>query len=144
LIGVFAFYQNYSGYRAVNNKTLKPNIFDWMVLFIASINVFIMIYTMNIILIVFGGICMFLIFGQLRIFVKIIRNMEIPKLQWLRQHIGMMVGSYIATLTAFLVVNLKVFDPVWLPWLAPTFILFPLIIYWIRKYTGETKGENII
>jgi len=143
LIGVFAFYQNYNGYRAIKNKTLKPSLFDWIVFSITVINTYVMIYTTNIILMVFGGICTLLIIGQLRIFVLVIRGKEIPKLQWLRQHVGMMVGSYIATITAFLIVNIKKFNPIWLPWLAPTFILVPLIIYWTKKYSVKPQQENI-
>ncbi len=53
--------------------------------------------------------------------------------QWLLSHLQRMIGTYIASITAFLVVNID-FKPAFVIWLAPTVILVPLIIYWSRKY----------
>jgi hypothetical protein len=44
-----------------------------------------------------------------------------------------MVPAYIATVTAFLVVNVSYECPVVI-WLAPTVLFVPVIIYNIRKY----------
>jgi hypothetical protein len=44
---------------------------------------------------------------------------------WLLRHLGMMLGTYIAIFTAFLVVNLP--GGIWL-WLLPTFVFTPVII----------------
>lgn len=52
---------------------------------------------------------------------------------WLNEHIGRMIGSYIAAFTAFTVNNIQ-FEPSWILWLSPTIIGFPLIIYFTRKY----------
>jgi uncharacterized membrane protein len=56
---------------------------------------------------------------------------------WLLQHIQRMMGGYIASVTAFLVVNapegLGVF-----PWLLPTALLVPFIVKWSR----ERKVKN--
>ncbi len=52
---------------------------------------------------------------------------------YLTTHLQRFIGSYIATVTAFLVVN-----NTWLPgtiaWLLPTVLLVPLIVWWSRKY----------
>lgn len=141
LIGIFAFYQNYSGYRAVKNKDLTPNWADWIVLIIAALNGLAMIYTMNPVLLAFGVINTFLVVSQFRLFWFRLRGKSLPKLEWLGQHLGMMMGAYIATITAFLVVNIKNFEPFWLPWLAPTIILVPLLVYWRIKYT-RTPVKN--
>ena len=53
--------------------------------------------------------------------------------QWLLSHLQRMIGTYIASITAFLVVNIN-FKPAFVIWLAPTVLLVPLIIYWSRKY----------
>lgn len=53
--------------------------------------------------------------------------------QWLLSHLQRMIGTYIASITAFLVVNIN-FSPAFVIWLAPTVLLVPLIIYWSRKY----------
>lgn len=139
LIGIFAFFMNYSGYHSIKNKSLKPSLLDWLVLVIAATNSFFMFYSLNLILMVFGGLSIFLVISDFRIFLLTIRNKEIPKLQWLFRHIGMMLGTYIATSTAFLVVNVTNFNPAWVPWLMPTFIGTPLIFYWIQKYSSKNK-----
>ena len=51
---------------------------------------------------------------------------------WLLAHLQRMTGAYIASLTAFLVVN-KILPGI-IVWLLPTVILTPLIIVWTRKY----------
>jgi amino acid transporter len=59
---------------------------------------------------------------------------------WLRAHIARIVGAYIASMTAFLVVN-QSFFPNFIPeviyWILPTFVLTPLIVYWIRKFAKK-------
>ncbi len=53
--------------------------------------------------------------------------------QWLLSHLQRMVGTYIASVTAFLVVNVRL-EPAVILWLGPTFLIVPLIIYWSKKY----------
>ncbi len=134
MIGIFALFQNYFGFRAIKNKLLVYNNIDKAMLIAASINSIFMLISLVPVLMVFGGISAFLCIGQIKLFVTTLKKQEVSKTLWLQQHIGMMVGAYIATITAFLVVNVKNFQPVWLIWLAPTAILVPLIIYWTRKY----------
>jgi uncharacterized membrane protein len=52
---------------------------------------------------------------------------------FLTTHIQRMVGSFIATLTAFLVVNNSIF-PGFIAWLLPTVMLTPLLLFWTRKH----------
>ena len=52
---------------------------------------------------------------------------------WLLFHLQRMTGAYIASLTAFAVVNAP--DRIsFIPWLLPAVIFVPLIIKWSRKY----------
>jgi uncharacterized membrane protein len=51
---------------------------------------------------------------------------------WLRMHIAGMGGGYIATVTAFLVVNISL-SPAWVVWLAPTVVGSIFITLAIRK-----------
>jgi hypothetical protein len=55
---------------------------------------------------------------------------------WLRSHVTGQCGSYIAMVTALLVVNLGVSSP--LPWLAPTLIGTP-IIAWVNAQIAAGK-----
>jgi cytochrome b561 len=66
-----------------------------------------MFYTLNIVLMVFGAINAIIAEQQLRMFLKLRAGKTIAKNSWLKQHIGMMTGTYIATFTAFIVVNYK-------------------------------------
>jgi len=55
---------------------------------------------------------------------------------FLTTHIQRMMGSYIASVTAFLVVNNEILPPV-IVWLLPTLVIAPLITIWTRKYKVE-------
>ncbi|HOZ86903.1 MAG TPA: DUF2306 domain-containing protein [Bacteroidia bacterium] len=148
MIAIFSFYQNYMGYRAIKNKSLRPSPSDWLVLICGAVNTFFMISSMNIVLMVFGGISFFLVARNLSTNLKTKRGQTLQPLSWLKLHIGMMMGAYIATITAFVVVNSRFFAslnlPQWLPWLFPTLLLVPLMGYFTKKYTSKTVGKSRI
>ena len=137
MIAIFSFFQCYFGFRTTRDKAFQANPADWAVLGLAAVNSFFMIYSLNIVLVVFGSISTILTLGHFRLYLKSIQGKSIPRNTWLRQHIGMMMGSFIATVTAFVLVNVRNFEPAWLPWLAPTVILVPLIAYYQRKYAPK-------
>lgn len=143
MIAIFSLYMNYSGYRSIQNKTLKPNSLDWIVLGIGALNMIGMIYSLNIVLMIFGGISISLVIGDIRIFIKTTRSLPIPRMAWLRRHIGMMMGTYIATVTAFIVTAgprtewYSSIQPQWLPWILPSLVLTPLIMYYTKKYASK-------
>lgn len=143
MIAIFSLYMNYSGYRSIQNKTLKPNSLDWIVLGIGALNMIGMIYSLNIVLMIFGGISISLVIGDIRIFIKTTRGLPIPRMAWLRRHIGMMMGTYIATVTAFIVTAgprtewYSSIQPQWLPWILPSIVLTPLIMYYTKKYASK-------
>jgi uncharacterized membrane protein len=63
------------------------------------------------------------------------------KKAWLYEHIGNMSGSYIASVTAFLV-NTAHFLPTVVTWLGPAIIGVPMIYYTINKYKrGKETGK---
>ena len=139
-VAIFAFFQNYNGFRAIKNKTLKPHVFDWFILIVAGINAAFMLYSEQPVLIAFGCISVLLFFSQIKTYISVLKGKELSKLLWLNQHIGMMIGSYIAAFTAFIVVNTAMLFPSQsmtihiIAWLSPTIILVPLLIYWQNKY----------
>jgi uncharacterized membrane protein len=136
LIAFFALYNNVSGYRSIRNKSLRPSAFDWTITAIGLITGIVMISTLNIVLLVFGSISLSLAIGDCIAYTKILGGKEAPRFAWLVKHIGMMMGAYIATFTAFVVVNIDFVQPSWIPWLAPTAIGVPLLVYWQRKYAN--------
>lgn len=137
-IAVFAFYQNIGGWRSIKNKSLKPSLSDYLLMIVGFANGVIMVSTSNVVLLVFGTIQLLLVVSDVRLYFKLYKKVALPPLAWLQRHIGMMMGAYIATITAFLVTNFRNVEPGWLLWLAPTFILVPLMQYWTRKYAKRT------
>lgn len=134
-ISIFSFYMNYTGYRSLKNRDVKFKWFDWLPLVISAITVCYMFYSMNVVLMVFGGILTLFISGDIR---QQFQNEEaIKKARRLRviTHIGRMSGTYIATVTAFLVVNINFVKPWWLLWLLPTAIGTLVIAYFTRQWT---------
>jgi len=138
-IGIFAFYQNYAGRRAIQNKSLRFNLSDWMIWALSMVNGVGMLLSLNIVLMVFGGISLSMSVTSLMQTIQILKGNSPPAKAWLAKHIGMMVGAYISTITAFIVVNISTTGVWWILWLLPTIILVPLIVFWTRKYTSSPK-----
>ncbi len=115
---------------------MRPKLVDFLITLLGLSNGAFMIYTGNIVLMVFGGISVFLALSDIRTYSAVLSGKSLPPTAWLRKHIGMMLGAYIATITAFLVVNITNVEPAWLIWLAPTFILIPIMLYHFRKVGG--------
>lgn len=140
IIGVFTSYMLLTGkrYLSKKNPTVVTNL-DWglTLLMLAFGVAFIIlgaysIYKLNYfgtVLLVFGSFSILFAWQDKRNF----DGKSRLKNFWLTMHIQRMVGSYIATVTAFLVVNNKILPGI-LAWLLPTSILVPLIIKWTRKY----------
>lgn len=137
-IAIFVLYQNVAGRRSVKKKSLLPNVWDILLLVAALVNGILMLFAGNPVLMVFGGISVFLVFNDLRIYYRLHRKKQMPKLGWKARHIGMMMGAYIGALTAFLVVNVSLSGwPGIVLWLAPTAVFVPLMQWWTWKFTME-------
>lgn len=81
---------------------------------------------------VFGSIqTMFSLF-DFQYFVREKRSKKHGEQTWKALHIGRMIGSYIAAVTAYLV-NAVTIGPIWVKWLGPTIIGTALIIYFTNK-----------
>ena len=149
MVGFFSYHMICTGYRALylKNQHLdqKAEWIDWLISVIAGLfNISLIIwgiYTfqktgnqIGIVAIVFGLIGSRLVYTNTR---KFIKKPE-EKNHWIMSHIGGMMGGYIATSTAFLVVNIS-FLPQLVIWLAPAAIGVPFIYYQIGKFKS-TKG----
>jgi hypothetical protein len=138
-IGLFALYQAHGGWRSIRNKALRPAGQDWAMLAIGGINGGWMVATLDPVLLVFGGISVWLAIQDTRTFVLTTRGGSVGPKAWLVRHIGMMMGTYIATTTAFLLTALRSLDLGIFLWLAPTAIGVPFIVYATRRYAGPPK-----
>jgi uncharacterized membrane protein len=140
IIGVFTSYMILTGKRYLQIKKIEDvKKFDWvlsivMILFGATFLVIgsksiINGNTFGIVVLVFGMISVLFVYQD---YVNY-RGKSKVKNYWLTTHLQRMVGSFIASTTAFLVVN-NTFLPGLVAWLLPTILLVPLIIVWSRKY----------
>lgn len=145
MISMFAFYSAYAGFRAIRNKTRRASIPDWLMTAVALATCGFMVASGNIILIVFGIIFSLLAISDAKDFLQK-EPISLKSKRWLLVHISKMMSAYIATVTAFVVVNLSDVVPQQLNvvvWLAPTAILTPLIIYFIRRYSAKTTPAPV-
>ncbi|MBD2754062.1 DUF2306 domain-containing protein [Spirosoma validum] len=142
MIAFFSFYLVLAGYRALKLKKLhlgqQPTWIDWALqggaglfaIALAEWGIYTWLQgdTFGIVAIVFGAV---LLWRTSHAALRFVHPPEDPK-YWLYTHIAGMCAGYIATLTAFLVVN-NHFLPGVVAWLLPTAVGTPLIIRAIRR-----------
>lgn len=152
IVGIFTIYLTGTGTRYLRMKMLgsnqRPKTIDWVItitmlltglLFIGlGIKHLIASNNFGIVFIVFGALGVRLVKKDFKNY----KGQASAKNYWLLAHLQRMTGAYIASATAFLVVNAKYFPeltPSIFYWLLPTVILFPLIVSWTKKYKIENK-----
>lgn len=134
-IGLFSSYFILSGYRALRFKKESPNltfdkILSWILFFVGLTMIglpIILHQKLNIVLGIFGLLAVVFSIQDLIQF----KNKLKLKQNWLKAHLGKMVGGYIAATTAFIVVNNII--PGVFGWFAPGLVGGVYIYYWIRK-----------
>jgi hypothetical protein len=140
IVGVFTGYLLLTGKRYLTKKsTADVTNADWllcgvMLLFAAAFitwGIYLLVYGNNFgtVLLTFGGISILLVWQDYKNF----KGRSNIKNYWLTNHIQRMIGAYIASITAFLVVNNTILPGV-VAWLLPTAVLVPVLIKWSRKY----------
>lgn len=138
-IGIFSSYFLITGYRALKYKTDTINYTgDKLLAFLMLLTgicmiayPIVLIGKLNIVLTVFGTFSIIQSIQDLRSYTK----PEKLKKNWLKAHLGKMLGGYIAAITAFVVVNQ--FLPGVIGWLAPGLIGSIYIVYWTRKVSTK-------
>lgn len=143
MVGFFSYYLVVRGYRILFLKKLgrgqRPAVLDWVIVLVAGGFIVYLLgwgimnairgVGFGFVAIVFGGLGSSFLAGDVRKFLR----PSIEKMHWWYTHIASMCGGYIATVTAFVVVNVQM-NPGWVPWLLPTAIGAPLIARTIVKY----------
>ncbi len=144
LTAVFSFYAALSGYRVLYRKRTdlgqRASALDWaaaVITLVASVALVALGFTqptptfqrLSTVAIVFGGVG----FSLAGLDVWQFWSPPADKRAWWYKHMANMIGSYIAAVTAFSVVNFH-FLPTTLRWLWPTMIGSPLIAIWIIYY----------
>lgn len=142
-LGIFTFYMTWNGQRSAALRKVIFERSDRVVLLIGTLNTILMLVNGNAILFGLGVLSATLVVRELILFRKVLKGLEIPINTWLVRHIGMMVGSYISTLTAFLVVNWNGVGPYWIPWAVPSLVLVPYIVWWSRKVGKRPSPRKV-
>jgi uncharacterized membrane protein len=154
MVAIFSYQLSSMGYRIlrlkkIGNGQMKPEMVDWMITVIPTVAGFWFLISgiwqissgQN-----FGWVKV--VFGFLAIrfaFIFIMRFYRAPrnKMFWMFVHLQSFGGAYIATATAFLVVNVDVLPGLVL-WLGPSFIGTFVIVYVSGKYVKRQKAGKAI
>lgn len=156
-IAIFSFYNTFTGVRLIKRKdSLKPSWIDYFATILAMMCGLAMFYfaflgyqkgnnSSSILFLVFGLAVFVMSLEDLRVFMgkKVIDDAgkPVPARYWFQNHISRMGGSYIATVTAFLVVNNPPFIPGLVVWIAPG-VIGGIIISRVRaSYHNKYKKK---
>ncbi|WP_144080131.1 hypothetical protein [Flectobacillus major] len=153
-IAIFSFYNTFTGVRLIRMKRgIQPTALDWTGAIIALLGALVMlgfgIWAFSkgitfyfVLFFVFGAFSMALAVQDLLVFIG---KKKVENIHWLLNHISRMGGSYIATVTAFLVVNNHEVLPPLVAWLAPGAIGGAIIArtraYYKQKMTLKLKNN---
>jgi hypothetical protein len=151
LVALFSFYLAFTGYRILYRKTpqQRPAKVDWIAastmllgsLALIAYGVYLMLTSsFGLVAIVFGVIGFLFGLSDIRDFL----HPPTEKMAWWYSHMTRMLAAYIATVTAFSVVNFRFLPPV--PrWLWPTVVGTVVIVLWTRfyrrKFSGPADGD---
>ena len=138
LIAFFSFYLAFAGRRFAQNRKGIASIIDWIAVGLvisAGLGMWVLAlfyYFENnfqyITLTIFGFIAVALGYTDYKTY----KQQEATGKKRISRHLTNMLAGTIAVVTAVLVVNIDM-EPQWLPWILPTVILVPLIIWWNWK-----------
>ena len=138
LIAFFSFYLAFAGRRFAQNRKGIASIVDWIAvglmiaaglgMWVLAVFYYIEINSQYITLTIFGFIAIALGYKDYKTY----KQQEATGNKRIARHLTNMLAGTLAVVTAVLVVNIDM-EPQWLPWILPTVILVPLIIWWNWK-----------
>ena len=145
LIGLFTIYMVLVGNRTLRVKSRKAVVSktDWGITLSMAVIALLMIVSG--VLEVFGNKILFVFFGILGLALcfqdyRFLKNPFRTKTAWLTQHIGIITGAYIASVTAFLVAGMRI-PGLWV-WILPSIIGNTFIVYYIIKVKKGSKRSK--
>ncbi|MGB0883141.1 MAG: DUF2306 domain-containing protein [Flavobacteriales bacterium] len=140
-IGIFSLYFLLGGYRSLRfkNATIDLRI-DKLIAYVMMLTSVLMVLIpvvfyskINIILTVFALIGFIFSWRDLGLF----KNPNQLKTKWLKLHLGKMTGAYIASVSAFFVVN-QILPGIW-NWFVPSIFGTIYTSFWMRKVNPKRK-----
>ncbi len=155
VIAILSFYAAFSGMRATKRK--EPGTeqwFDWVAAILLLTSGICLLgyglwvifngnWAMAILSGAFGWLSTASAVRDIRIFRETERK---DRMWWWYSHMGSMLGSYIALITAFLVNNmpkwLPEFEHQWIFWILPAVLIVPLNVRWEKHYRAKFAGQK--
>ena len=149
LIAVFSFYLVFAGWRFARNRSRRPQPADWAAVAIMGLTGLGMWgYAVVLGMSGSGQWVTMLAFGFIAVALSVAdglffnqgrgtRRRPAPHLR-IQRHLTNMMAGTIATVTAVMVVNVSM-NPVWLPWLLPTIVITPLIVWWNVRTARQAR-----
>lgn len=143
-VGIFSLYFVLTGRRALKFKYNNPNLkIDYLIssiMLITGLSILIipiiLTRSIHIVISVFAVVEIAFSIGDFLNYGK----PEKIKQNWLKIHLGKMLGGYIAATTAFVVVNQ--FFPSFYGWFIPGVIGGIVITFWSRKMSNKNKEKS--
>ena len=150
LIAVFSFYLVFAGWRFARNRSRRPQPVDWLAAGVMGLTGLGMWVYAGVLAATGGGNWVtMLAFGFIAVALSVAdglffnqgrgtRRRPAPYLR-IQRHLTNMMAGTIATVTAVMVVNVSM-NPVWLPWLLPTIVITPLIVWWNVRTAQQARA----
>ena len=145
LIALFSFYLVFAGWRFARNRQRRAHPVDWVAVVAIGITGLAMWgYAVVIALNGSSQWVTLLVFGA----IAIALGLADARFHWTQpggqrrvsRHLTNMMAGTIATITAVTVVNVDM-DPVWVPWILPTVVITPLIVWWNIRILRRARSS---
>ena len=145
LIALFSFYLVFAGWRFARNRQRRAHPVDWVA--VAAIGItglamwgYAVVIALGggsqwVTMLVFGGIAIALGLADARF-----HQTQPGGQRRVSRHLTNMMAGTIATITAVTVVNVDM-EPVWLPWILPTVVITPLIVWWNVRILRRARSS---
>jgi hypothetical protein len=148
MIAIFSFYLNFSGRRILSFKKKETpyQTIDWVMAYFTLVCGVLMCLssfyfyffqhntTLSILFFFFGIFCISVSRSDI---LRFQGKIDVEKMHWFFHHIGRMMGSYAATVTAFVITNNHGFLPDLVAWIAPGVVIGFLSDVWANRYRKD-------
>ncbi len=145
MIALFSFYLVFAGWRFARNRRRRAHPVDWVAV-AAIVMTGLAMWGYAVVLALDGSshwVTMF-VFGG----IAIALGLADVWFHWTQpggarrvsRHLTNMMAGTIATITAVTVVNVDM-DPVWVPWILPTVVITPLIVWWNVRILRRARSS---
>ena len=148
LIAFFSFYLVFAGWRFARNAAGARNPWTVAVTIMGLTGLGMWAYAVVLGLSSSGQWVTMLAFGSIAVALSVAdglffiqgrsANRRPAAYRRIQRHLTNMMAGTIATVTAVMVVNVSL-NPVWLPWLLPTIVITPLIVWWNVKTALQVR-----